>query len=81
MLLDKKVERLGQTMLDIIEDISKSILIVVFRAWKKRLQQCINDDRNHFESMISSDAIYCRLYSREVGDSGDLPDILQDFLN
>jgi hypothetical protein len=49
-----------------IEGIPKTQLIAVFRAWRRRLDQCIENEGNYFEERLSPDIICSPFYSWEV---------------
>jgi hypothetical protein len=42
-------EQLKQAITDTIEGIPKAQLIAVFRAWRRKLEQCIENNENYFE--------------------------------
>jgi hypothetical protein len=42
-------EQLEQAITDTIEGIAKAQLIAVCRAWRRRLEQCIEKEGNYFE--------------------------------
>jgi hypothetical protein len=52
-LLYETVEELEQIITATIENVTKSQLIQVFRAWRRRLKKCIQHEGNYFQEIIS----------------------------
>ena len=48
----REVAYLRQRLIDIWNDLSQSIVDDAFDEWRKRLQDCVNENGGHFEHLL-----------------------------